>query len=115
MSEQAPIAGKVVGTKCGHCVIPFGWNDGWATCPSCLVRQRWDSRVCKLEPTKKSVPMSEFLEKLAGRTSSIEGNLCVREPFGCGKPITGFRDELSAKEYTISGLCQACQDSVFGR
>lgn len=25
-----------------------------------------------------------------------------------------FRDKLSAKEYMISGLCQACQDSVFG-
>jgi hypothetical protein len=25
-----------------------------------------------------------------------------------------FRDKLSAKEYYISGMCQACQDSVFG-
>mgnify|MGYP001159308508 FL=1 len=25
-----------------------------------------------------------------------------------------FRDELSAREYYISGMCQACQDSVFG-
>ena len=25
-----------------------------------------------------------------------------------------FRDELSAKEYYISGMCQACQDSGFG-
>lgn len=24
-----------------------------------------------------------------------------------------FRDELSAKEYNISGLCQKCQDKVF--
>ena len=47
----------------------------------------------------------------------------------CGKPPTSlvgtrhenfmpngaflFRDELSAKEYYISGMCQACQDSVF--
>lgn len=26
-----------------------------------------------------------------------------------------FRDELSAKEYYISGMCQDCQDSVFGK
>lgn len=26
-----------------------------------------------------------------------------------------FRDELSAKEYYISGMCQECQDSVFGK
>ena len=25
-----------------------------------------------------------------------------------------FKDELSAKEYYISGMCQACQDSMFG-
>jgi hypothetical protein len=26
-----------------------------------------------------------------------------------------FRNRLSAIEYTISGLCQACQDSMFGK
>lgn len=26
-----------------------------------------------------------------------------------------FRDELSRKEYKISGLCQKCQDEVFGK
>lgn len=26
-----------------------------------------------------------------------------------------FRDELSAKEYKISGMCQACQDQIFGK
>ena len=25
-----------------------------------------------------------------------------------------FRDGLSRKEFTISGMCQACQDDVFG-
>lgn len=25
-----------------------------------------------------------------------------------------FRNKISKKEYTISGLCQKCQDSVFG-
>lgn len=27
---------------------------------------------------------------------------------------TSFRDEVSAREFKISGLCQACQDEVFG-
>jgi hypothetical protein len=42
----------------------------------------------------------------------------------CGKPPTRiprneapwaflFRDELSAREYKISGMCQSCQDHVF--
>ena len=26
-----------------------------------------------------------------------------------------FRDALSKKEYGISGMCQDCQDSVFGK
>lgn len=33
----------------------------------------------------------------------------------CSKPISGadFRDDLSRKEYKISGLCQKCQDDIF--
>ena len=34
----------------------------------------------------------------------------------CGikiNPETDFKDQLSIKEYTISGMCQKCQDSVF--
>ena len=31
----------------------------------------------------------------------------------CGKRLTGFRDELSRKEYIVSGICQQCQDSIF--
>lgn len=36
-------------------------------------------------------------------------------PF-CEKEITEgeFRDALGKKEYMISGLCQACQDDMFG-
>lgn len=37
-------------------------------------------------------------------------------PF-CGErvDVAHFRDSLSKKEFTISGLCQACQDDVFGK
>jgi len=43
---------------------------------------------------------------------AAKNSLC---PF-CKKPIKGedFRDELSRKEYKISGLCQECQDKMFG-
>lgn len=37
-------------------------------------------------------------------------------PF-CRKEIdveNEFRNKLSVKEFTISGLCQQCQDEVFG-
>ena len=35
--------------------------------------------------------------------------------WGCGKSVDveGFRDEISLKEFHISGLCQSCQDKVF--
>lgn len=48
-------------------------------------------------------------EKEVDRT---EMKLC---PF-CKEPIKmeDFKDALSRKEYTISGLCQCCQDKMFG-
>ena len=33
----------------------------------------------------------------------------------CGKVPGKFRDELSRREYGISGLCQKCQDKTFGK
>ena len=32
----------------------------------------------------------------------------------CSKPVGKFRDELSEKEFHISGMCQGCQDNIFG-
>lgn len=29
-------------------------------------------------------------------------------------PLVDFRDELSRKEWTNNGLCQSCQDELFG-
>ena len=31
----------------------------------------------------------------------------------CSEPVSAFRDPLSAKEYSISGFCQKCQDETF--
>ncbi len=31
----------------------------------------------------------------------------------CGGEIVGFKDELSLKEFAISGMCQSCQDGIF--
>ncbi|KKL94018.1 hypothetical protein LCGC14_1868820 [marine sediment metagenome] len=31
----------------------------------------------------------------------------------CNKPAGEFNDRLSKKEFTISGLCQECQDETF--
>lgn len=64
----------------------------------------------------KSPAMEKYLDELSlgifGRSRSLAkaGNGCVK----CGKPATTFKDEQSRKEYNISGLCQECQDSIFG-
>ena len=46
------------------------------------------------------------------RVETISQGICA----GCGHDVlnTSFRDPLSFKEFTISGLCQPCQDEVFG-
>ena len=50
--------------------------------------------------------------RLFGRSRSlaIAGNQCVK----CGAHELEFRDELSRKEHGISGVCQSCQDDIFG-
>ena len=57
----------------------------------------------------------EMAFKLFGRsrTLAIAGGQCVK----CGSAYnlrSDFRDALSHKEYGISGLCQGCQDGIFG-
>lgn len=32
----------------------------------------------------------------------------------CNLPIRGLKSELSLREFCISGMCQNCQDGVFG-
>lgn len=43
------------------------------------------------------------------RSEAIETDICVC----CGKIATEFTDDVSKKEYSISGLCQKCQDFYF--
>jgi len=58
--------------------------------------------------------LDKFAKKAFGRspTEAKEKKICVF----CGKLIKmeDFKDQLSIKEYEISGLCQKCQDDTFG-
>jgi len=68
----------------------------------------------KFDKAIDKLPMSgnpkAIQEVVAMRLKAQEG-LCPT----CGKPVVEpFRNALSLKEFTISGMCQACQDSVFG-
>lgn len=62
-------------------------------------------------PTKKSAAVEQILTELAGisRQDAAEQKICT----WCKKPIAGFKDALSEKEYRVSGFCQECQDATF--
>lgn len=64
-------------------------------------------------PTKKAKHIENLLTKLAGisRQEAEKRGICT----WCKKEVTGFRDEISEKEYMISGFCQKCQDETFGK
>ena len=65
-----------------------------------------------MKPTLKAKELENFIKKETGldRVAAITTNTCVF----CKDPDLNFRDQLSEKEYTISGICQKCQDDVFG-
>lgn len=65
-----------------------------------------------MEATKKDAGIDKMLTGLSGkdRVQTVASAMCV----WCNEPDMNFRDALSKKEYTISGLCQKCQDKVFG-
>ena len=57
-----------------------------------------------------------FAEKNFGHKQGEKGesgkSICVF----CGAEVdaSSFKDELSVKEFHISGVCQKCQDETFG-
>lgn len=66
-------------------------------------------------PSDKSEGAEDFMKKIFGfnRREYIKRNECVPAPVGCGGPAIVFEDDLSRREFTISGLCQQCQNSIF--
>ena len=58
----------------------------------------------------RSKRMEEVLEALfPGQAKLKAEHLCT----SCNRPVGPFADELSLKEYAISGICQDCQDEIF--
>jgi len=66
------------------------------------------------KPTEKAPRIERLIDATnpsgRKRVDSIRQDICS----WCGKSAKEFRDECSRREYTISGFCQECQDSVFG-
>ena len=57
-------------------------------------------------PPDLSKPIFSMMPHLADR---IMMGVCTY----CAITLDDFRDEISAKEYSISGMCQTCQDKTF--
>ena len=68
--------------------------------------------IVDLPPSLKSIEVDQVLDKIFGRsrTKSIKDAICIK----CEDTNLSFKDEVSAIEYSISGLCQTCQDDLFG-
>lgn len=67
-----------------------------------------------MKPSYKHSEIEILLEDMMGRTTAIRSDRCLNPPLGCGCSATVFRDELSRVEFSISGMCQKCQDEFFG-
>jgi len=54
----------------------------------------------------------EEFSKIIGtpRSVAFKSNTCVT----CSGEANDFRDTTSKKEYNISGMCQSCQDKIWG-
>jgi hypothetical protein len=58
-------------------------------------------------------PLQQMMLNLMREITGAAPNSCLC----CGSTATApsdFKDDLSRKEYSISQMCQACQDKVFG-
>lgn len=64
------------------------------------------------EPSYKSKGVNDFLSMLAGkdREATIKADLCMF----CDGPAKEFRTPMAWREYRISGMCQICQDRMYG-
>ena len=66
-------------------------------------------------PTPKSAVVENHIDKFTIRKFGAKRRECIEKDncLTCNGPATNFTDELSKKEYTISGMCQKCQDEIF--
>ena len=95
----------------------WGYNDysraGYYNLFRAIILEVITSRRKKtMQPSYKTPEMDAGIKEVFGidRKAIIKSNHCSF----CDSPDLDFRDALSRKEYSISGICQTCQDKVFG-
>ena len=75
----------------------------------------------EIQPSFKSDTINGELDLLSqiifngkDRQTCIEEGICITCDDAKGIKATSFRDDISRKEYSISAMCQSCQDDIFG-
>ncbi len=65
-----------------------------------------------MKATNKDPQIDALLSTMMGgsRQLCVENAECI----SCNGEARIFRDDVSRKEFTISALCQNCQDDIFG-
>jgi len=68
-----------------------------------------------MKATNKTPAIDALLGSLFGkdRKDTIAAGECVTCD-STGNNAKSFSDDLSRKEYQISGMCRKCQDDIFG-
>jgi hypothetical protein len=61
-------------------------------------------------PDTSNIPTRPAFLVFPDRIPRMKQHICVT----CIGKVEGFDSELSQKEFLISGMCQKCQDEVFG-
>jgi hypothetical protein len=80
----------------------------------------WYNRGMKdrIEPSYKAPEIDALLKEIIfngkDRVEVIASGDCLTCDEARDLKATSFRDDVSRKEYAISGMCQSCQDDVFG-
>ena len=65
------------------------------------------NRTPEMEQFNEALGQAVFVQS---PRECIDKAVCV----DCGGDASEFNDEQSRKEYHITGLCQKCQDEIFG-
>jgi uncharacterized protein with PIN domain len=68
-----------------------------------------------MRPSSKNPAIDKWLSDITGvdRVTTIRKDRCVSCKTSVNNVENDFRDALSLREYSISGLCQTCQDKIY--
>ena len=66
-------------------------------------------------PTKKTEEIERLCDSVTTNKKGRRGAILSDECSFCCGPAKVFQDSLSREEFSISGLCQSCQDKTFGK